>query len=372
MSEKLKNQIISMHKKIEIDKTIPFVANFFDEEGKVDIGLMETWCKTNGYEYISVKQKARTFTHNVNNIVIKDSDGIVVADMFSKKAKYKDDMAEVAASRIAKVVGIKAVETYMANNPTGSKGTIAANGIPAGCKFIEIASILPDGNDDKNCLLRVFELIKGIKDTTFGQADPFMQVDPNIYTELMKLAVFDFCTGQNDRNVFNYGLVYNPKEHTLELGAVWDNGNSFALDDKYAYRNVNTTIQNGHYFSSISRGCGCDSVAQGITDIPFGNFMESSEIISQIQSPEFVEMVKTYGVDMKEVVAFSESMKQLNFEELNAEAEQMGDYVIPEEETCIISGILADRSEKITRVLTTVATDNKLFDLSFGGGQGDN
>ena len=371
MSEELKSKIIKMHKAGKIDPSIPFVANFFGADGKVDIGLMESWCKANGYKYVSQKQKTRNFTHNVNNIVIEAPDGTVVADMFSKKAKYKDDIAEVAASRIARVVGIKAVDTYMANNPTGSKGTIAANGIPKGCKFIEISQLLPQGNDDKNCLARVFEVIKGIKDSPLGQADPLMQLDPNIYTELMKLAVFDFCTGQNDRNVFNYGLVYNPQTHSLELGAVWDNGNSFALDDKYTYRNVVTTIQAGHFFSSITQGCGCEAVAQGITDIPFGNFMESSEILKQIQSKEFVEMVKEYGVDMKEVIAFEESMGKVDINVLNDEAAKTGDYVIPEEETNIISGILSDRSQKMTRVLTTVAEANNLLDPSQGGGQGD-
>ena len=373
MSEEMKNKIINMHNidNITINPDIPFVTNFFGKDGKVDIGLMEQWCKTNGYDYLNKKIKQRNFTHNVNNIVITDPNGKVVADMFSKKANYKDDIAEVVVSRIAKKVGINAVTTYMSNNPTGSKGTIAENGIPAGCKFIEIGGVLPDGNNDRNCLLRVFEVIKNIKNSTFGQADPLMQVDPHIYTDLMKLAVFDFCTGQNDRNVFNYGLIYNKEKHTLELGAVWDNGNSFAFDNKYTYRNVSTTINAGRFFSSITQGCGCEATAQGITDINDQNFMESIEILRQIDSPEFAAMVKEYGVDMKEVISFAESMRQVDVEELNAEAAMTGDFVVPEEETAIISGILYDRSSKIARVLTQSAESYNLLDPSQGGGQGD-
>ena len=47
------------------------------------------------------------------------------------------------------------------------------------------------------------------------------------------------------------------------------------------------------------------------------------------------------------------------------------DSYVPEEETNIISGILSDRSQKMTRVLTTVAEANNLLDPSQGGGQGD-
>lgn len=371
MSEEMKNTIINMHKTKTINPDIPFVANFFGKDGKVDIAFMEAWCNANGYSYSNSKVKQRNFTHNVNNIVIKNPEGSVVANMFSKKAKFKDDIAEVVVSRIASKVGINAVATFMANNPTGSKGTIAENGIPEGCKYIEIGDILPKGNDDKNCLMRVFEVIKDIKNTPFGQADSLLEVDPKIYTELMKLAVFDFCTGQNDRNVFNYGLVYDPVNHTLQLGAVWDNGNSFALDDKYTYKTINTTISGGHYFSSILQGSGCEAVAQGITDIQFGNYMESKEIIKQIESPEFVAMVREYGVDMREVIEFAKSMKEIDINELNAEAEKAGDFVVPEEESAIIAGVIEDRSRIITRVLTNVAEANNLLDPSQGGGQGD-
>lgn len=371
MSEEVKNEIIDVLK-IKINPDIPFVANFFNKDGFVDMALMEKWCGANGYTYERQKMKGRTFTHNVYKVKVEDKDGNVVADMFNKNCKYIDNVAETVVGRIANKVGIKAVDTYMAANPGGSKGTIANNGVPENCKFIEIASILPgDDGWGKNSLKDVFEAIKGIKDSKFGKGDPDMQVDPQIYMDFMKLAIFDFCTAQSDRNIHNYGLIYNKDTHSLSLGPVWDNGNAFAMDNKETYSGALNFVKSGSNCSSLALGYGLDVSAQGITQINDDNYMMITEVVQQLKSPEFVEMVKDYKLDMRELVRFTHSIGQVDINELNAEAEEQGDYVLSSEETEVVSEVMADRSERLERILTNVAVQNDLFDLSFGGGQGD-
>ena len=371
MSKEVKNEIIDVLK-LKINPDISFVANFFNEEGFVDVALMEKWCGANGYTYERQKIKGRTFTHNVYKVKVEDREGNVVADMYNKNSKYIDNVAETVVGRIASKVGIGAVDTYMAANPGGSKGTIANNGVPENCKFIEIAQILPGDGWGKNSLKDVFEAIKNIKDSDFGKADPNMQVDPQIYMDFMKLAIFDFCTAQSDRNVHNYGFIYNKDTHSFSLGPVWDNGNAFAMDNRETYNCALLFANGSAHCSSLELGYGLDVSAQGITGINDDNFMMIEEVVEQLKSPEFVEMVKEYKLDMKELIGFTRSIGQVDINELNAEAESQGDYVLTPEETMLVSGVIEDRTTRLERILTNVAEQNNLFDLSFGGGQGDN
>ena len=49
-------------------------------------------------------------------------------------------------------------------------------------------------------------------------------VDPNIRTDLQKIAILDAITKQVDRHSGNISIVYNKKEKTLKLAPMYDNG----------------------------------------------------------------------------------------------------------------------------------------------------